>query len=317
MHLTPAAEFAGKAWDTRVKHRRALRRMQDMLAADGRLRAMSFATAVVAVHRRLGTGHWKAASFHREMANFAGAMKDLPLYSNSPIGFQLGREPVFEDAMKAAKLQMNAESVDTQPAATLEQLRAAVRLAPDLPAKAALALTWMCAGRTGDVLKTKRKELLLAEDFATSGDMQIVFCRGKGARFSQPYTVPTRMPAEWRSLIQQYVASMRPGDWLFPGPAAGYMAAIGSALRSATAADFTVRSIRRGALQAMADAGVSEETMLLFSGHKSVDTLMRYLQWGQHAGKRTEAAQAAAQFLGAPATGQQVPRVAPAAVQRA
>ena len=62
---------------------------------------------------------------------------------------------------------------------------------------------------------------------------------------------------------------------------------------------FTVRALRRGALQAMSTAGVSTETLMLFSGHKRLDTLLRYLNWGAEAGERAGQARAAAQHLDA------------------
>ena len=45
--------------------------------------------------------------------------------------------------------------------------------------------------------------------------------------------------------------------------------------------DLEQRSIRRGALQAMAENGVSEEMLMRFSGHTQVTTLRRYLNWNQ------------------------------------
>ena len=54
------------------------------------------------------------------------------------------------------------------------------------------------------------------------------------------------------------------------------------------------RSIRRGALIAMAESGVDEETLLLFSCYTSTTMLHRYLGWGAHmATNRTKGAAAA------------------------
>ena len=39
-------------------------------------------------------------------------------------------------------------------------------------------------------------------------------------------------------------------------------------------------SVRCGALQPLAHAGVDEETLLLFSGHATLAMLRRYLNWG-------------------------------------
>ena len=40
------------------------------------------------------------------------------------------------------------------------------------------------------------------------------------------------------------------------------------------------RSVRRGSLQAMAQAGVPLELLMRFSGHTQEKTLLRYLNWG-------------------------------------
>ena len=40
------------------------------------------------------------------------------------------------------------------------------------------------------------------------------------------------------------------------------------------------KSIRRGALQTLAQAGIPITTLMLFSGHAREQTLLRYLNWG-------------------------------------
>jgi hypothetical protein len=57
------------------------------------------------------------------------------------------------------------------------------------------------------------------------------------------------------------------------------------------------RSVRRGALQQMADEKVPDETLLLFSGHKRLETLKRYLEWGRKGGVREQRGREAAQHL--------------------
>ena len=194
-------------------------------------------------------------------------------------------------------MQLEAnETATQQPAATVEEIVVAVTLAPDVATKVALILTWLCAGRVGDVLKVARREVTLAPDFATTGDLTVKFSRGKGARFNQPYTVPSTCPEEWRGLLNQFLAPLQPADWLFPGQEKVFGPAVKMALRTANPT-YTVRALRRGALQRMAKAGVPHETLMTFSGHKRLDTLMRYLDWGAEAGLRVQAARAAATNL--------------------
>ena len=89
---------------------------------------------------------------------------------------------------------------------------------------------------------------------------------------------------------------MQPDQWLFPGGTRTFGPMVCAALRTANP-EYSVRALRRGALQAMAKSGASEATLMLFSGHKRVDTLMRYLNWGAEAGARQIQAQQAAAHL--------------------
>mgnify|MGYP001573383159 FL=1 len=54
------------------------------------------------------------------------------------------------------------------------------------------------------------------------------------------------------------------------------------------------RSLRRGSLQCLAAAGVPTETLLAFSGHTQLETLLRYLDFGAKPSERTHRAQDAA-----------------------
>ena len=157
-------------------------------------------------------------------------------------------------------------------------------------------MTWICAGRVGDVLKVKRKEVALEHNFATSGDLKVTFVRGKGARFSQPYAVPTTCPLEWLRLLRQYLSQFQPEDWLFPGGTKVYGPLTSLALRTANPT-FTVRALRRGALQAMAESGVPDATLLYFSGHKRLDTLWNYLNWSAASADKAKRAREAAVHL--------------------
>jgi len=57
------------------------------------------------------------------------------------------------------------------------------------------------------------------------------------------------------------------------------------------------RSVRRGALQGMATAGVKEEVLIMFSGHATMGMLHRYLQWGAIGGAKKASMAAAAREL--------------------
>jgi hypothetical protein len=177
-------------------------------------------------------------------------------------------------------------------------MRAAVDAAPDVATKVALALTWCCAGRVGDVLKLQRRDIQLDEAFLQNGAMLITFSRGKGALLGQPYTVPTVCLMEWRPLVLRFLEGLRPTAWVFPGGSPRFGLLTNLALRTANP-DYTVRAIRRGALQAMAADGAPDEVLVIFSGHRNMSTLWRYLNWGARSAMRTGNGFAAALSLAA------------------
>jgi ubiquitin C-terminal hydrolase len=294
--LAPLRWRMGKTIAVRRRHLAALHTVQKALR-HARFAAMPFAEAVVTTFReRAQERSWRAATLTRELANFAGAMADLALYSNSPIGFRMGEAPFFTDAMRAAQLVANEEMVGSQPAATVEEMVDAVNLAPDVAVRVALALTWCCAGRVGDVLKLQRRDVQLDPQFLTNGAMLITFARGKGALLGQPYTVPTLCLEEWRPMVLQYLNSTQPNAWVFPGGTQTFGVLVNLALRTANP-NYSVRAIRRGALQAMAADGAPDAVLVIFSGHKSADTLHRYLNWGAKSAARSSSGFEAAASL--------------------
>ena len=172
-----------------------------------------------------------------------------------------------------------------------------VRLAPDAATKVAIILTWLCGGRVGDVLKAVQREVKLDHQFNRNGKLKVFFARGKAAQLgSDPYHVPTVCPAPWRPILRQYLEQFGPREELFPGGPKRFGSLVNLAVRTVTP-NHSVRALRRGALQTMARNGVPLETLMFFSGHKSVDTCKRYLGWGEHAGEMAAQAQDAARHL--------------------
>ena len=295
---TPPEDFQGLAGSVQARHRMALRKLQDQVRRDATLQQVSLVAAILETLRRAcATRKWAAATLHREMGNLAGAWSKLEMYTDSPVNFKLGEDASWKDAMKAAQLKMSEEQ-QAQPASTYEQVARAIA-APNLEptVMVALALTWAVAGRLGDVLKLQRQDVQFEPTFNEDGKMRVKFSRGKGARFNAPYDLATTLPAAWRAMTRQYVeAHPRPREWLFPG---GYSAVgvLASAALRRVDRSFTVRALRRGALQTMAKAGVPLDTLRRFAGHAQESTTLRYLNWGHEAGGLVAAGQAAATLL--------------------
>jgi integrase len=134
----------------------------------------------------------------------------------------------------------------------------------------------------------------------------VTFRRGKGVLFRGPYTVPTLVPPQWRQQFRSWFASVRPEEFLFPAASMKERLERGHTLLHALRLidpSMGQRAIRRGALQHMARSGTPLETLMEFSGHKSQDTLRRYLRWGLDAEEPAQRARDAARLLGGPTSG--------------
>jgi hypothetical protein len=298
LDMLPDDWLSSKTVPVRKRHLSALRMVQHELTTHSDIYAtLSFGEAVVKVYRdRQRQRKWRATTLTRELNSLAGAMSDLVLYSQSPVGYSLSDDAKFKDAQKAAQLAANEELVASQPAMTAKAIDAAISQATDVATKAALALDWMCCGRMSDVMSIKRAEVELAENFQESGEVVISFCRGKGARLSQPYAVATRCPPSWRPWLEQFITTFLPTEWIFPN---GHATTAKDASRALQEIEpgVTVRAIRRGALQTLANRGVNEADIMTFSGHASTDGLSRYLRWGLSNKERKDAGFKAAALL--------------------
>lgn len=163
------------------------------------------------------------------------------------------------------------EELPNQPkAACWAQVREAIRVCDNEPRAMALLLGWLTAARLG-CIRQLSKQHVRWDDKTTS----VTFHLGKGARARGPYTVHALpIPPEFKSRWEAYVKSRE--TKLFPRHLTG--SSLKNALRTVDVS-LEQRSIRRGALQAMAARGVSEETLMHYSGHTQVGTLRRYLNW--------------------------------------
>jgi integrase len=101
------------------------------------------------------------------------------------------------------------------------------------------------------------------------------------------------VPREFLPRLRAWFDSRK--SWLFPATLKPFD--VTTCLRKVNQA-FECRSLRRGALQHLATIpGITDATLLLFSGHASVQTLRRYLNFGVRAvHTRLEMMPAAAQL---------------------
>lgn len=280
----------------RARHRSILRDCQRELRAEELSLPLGEALVRLMDRRRLER-KWSWATTHREMANLTGALSHLPVYTDSPVPIRLVLSPAWRDALRNTEMRAKESEGQSPPASTLHQVQAAVSKCLNPETRVAMMLAWLTAARCGCILQLKRQDVALAPDRS----LTVTFRRGKGVKFRGPYTVPTLAPVEWMPALRRWLDSCSPLHFLFPADSVAHRCAKGRlimlALRSVDPS-LNQRAIRRGALQHMARAGVPIEDLMVFSGHKSRDTLNRYLRWGLDAEVTAQHTRVAARLLG-------------------
>ncbi len=113
----------------------------------------------------------------------------------------------------------------------------------------------------------------------------LTFRRGKVVRTRGPYSVHTSLPSVWAAPILARLRSLQPSAQIFQGSPMDTVSA-GTAALKAISPSLEARSLRRGSLQTLASNGAHYDELMKFSGHTSVDTLLRYLGWGATIGPK-------------------------------
>jgi integrase len=266
----PRLVTAGLVRSTRLEHLRTLR---FLAALPPQLAPLPLPTAIITMIDRVkAERRWRSSTLLKRLATAQGALALLPAYRTAP-PVQLAQCPLWRQAMRAAGIAARQELPKQPRPCSLQEVKTALSLEPCLPTAAAIIIAWSTAARTGCVLQLDRA------DVAVNGDrsLSVRFRRGKSARIRGPYTVHTA-PLEETMFrrLERWLAGRR--TKLFASMTTGEN--IRSALRRVHPA-LEQRSLRRGALQALARSpGITDEVLMLFSGHTQVATLRRYLSWG-------------------------------------
>lgn len=215
---------------------------------------------------------WRHSTLLKKLATAQGALALLPAYHAAPPVI-LTQCPLWRQAMRAAGIAARQELPHQPTPASLSDIKRALTLETCLPTAAAIILAWVTAARTGCVLQLDSQDVQVNTDRSLS----VRFRRGKGARIRGPYTVHTApLEAPMLRRLEKWLAGRR--TKLFASATTGDKIRV--ALRRAKK-DLEQRSIRRGSLQALAcSPNITDEVLMLFSGHTQVATLRRYLSWG-------------------------------------
>ena len=231
------------------------------------------------------TKRWLPTTMMVKMATAHGALRLLPLYAEGELPVMMRESVLWMSAMKGAA-KMAKQHPPTQPtAATWKEVEEAISKETNRAVRMALLLTWLTCGRGGDALLLKPSHVELTDRETKGGPMSVMsvsFWKGKTVKTRGSYTVFTQPPPEklleeW----QEYHRSVANESYLFKGVRG---AQIKDALRRANP-KLEQRSLRRGAIQALAATGLKDDELLHYSGHTNVAMLRRYLNFGKVSGE--------------------------------
>jgi hypothetical protein len=248
------------------------------------------------------THNWKWTTQQSNMSTLQSALKYLQTYVAETPSWKLYEDVRWQLACRTARIRAHSERPEQALPATKEQVHKACLLAQRTHPEVAMliALTWVSFGRTGSMIQLKREDVQLTP---VEGDTEfkITIMRGKSNRLGQdPHTVTGKL-GDFSTFVTPIVEAITdPKQFIIHAPSysqrSTLLTAVRSMLRNANNEPrLENRSLRRGSLQTLARSGASIPVLLACSGHSSVKSLKRYLNFGR---VRTEEQRAAGEIFG-------------------
>jgi integrase len=273
----PTIAKAGLVKTTRQEHLRMLSLLKQLLQ-DSAVAQLPLTTAVAEVLQRCRRAkRWRWSTALKYLCTAQGALALLPLYRQVQTPVLLKHCPVWGQVLRATAGRARQELPQQPRATSWPEMKMILESEPNTQIFCALLIGWFTAARLGCVLQLRRPDLTLHPDERT---VDVRFTKGKGVKARGPYTVrATPMPPTMFARLTSFLAQ-RPAH-LFTTDITG--ASLKMALRRGNPEN-EQRSVRRGALQALAKApGMTLQALMAYSGHTQERTLLRYLNWGTKA----------------------------------
>lgn len=288
-HVSQLSQM-GLVKTTRQLHRRLIRKITEMPME---WRHLPLATAIIhQLETERRKRKWMSSTMLKYMASTQGALALLPMYTNSAETILLSRCPEWKQAMRAVTKEAKEEIAHVPLALTFQQMQNIVQKAiasENVALAAYLGVTWATCARPGCTLQLQKEDIR----FNTQTQVSFTFRRGKGVLFRGPYTVNTELTPQIAQLLRERLAQIGIGTRIWTQATRELLL---PALREQHT-DLCCKSIRRGATQALAEAGVDETTIMEFTGHRKLTTLRRYLNWGKQGAEVRNRMTAAAHTL--------------------
>ena len=140
-----------------------------------------------------------------------------------------------------------------------------------LPAdmEAITIMAWAFGARLTSIQAIRRTDMKFQQWNSHMAEISITFRKGKTILATGPYTVTTLIPIKIANWI------MTQENQVFQKEVGVYYNVIRKALKP-----YAIRSLRKGALQALAKRNIDPTTLMLFSRHKTMQSLYAYLDDG-------------------------------------
>ena len=286
----PSIAWASIAASTMEDHQRELRRFGDYLKSltpealrmpVDVLLAHHFQCEWASSERRTS---WQ--TMVTRMRSVIGAFAMLPVYASTSILLRPNRFPIFAKMMDTARRKAVEQPGRRPPAATLEDVRAALKHIPEKRFQWLLIVSWFTSSRpTYDTVYVMKDDFVID----SSGLGVVTFKRSKTARNLGEYSIPINISdPDMLKIVRDYHASVT-GDFMIPLPmskeskevepkiATVVNRAIVSALRKVRP-DLELKSLRRGTIQRLGQLPDMDDAQLrLYTKHTQEKSLKTYL----------------------------------------
>ncbi|KPA79560.1 TATE DNA Transposon [Leptomonas pyrrhocoris] len=293
------AKTSQAAWEklsphTRRQHRIAI---EDLANMPHDLLALDLAAAAIRIiHRMAKLRKWKASTIVSKFATMHGALMHLPLYTDQPHPINLKESPEWTSAYGRWHQLMNSDIPNPPPFILKHQVDAAAyQLLSDPEARLFLMMMWSFAARPGDIGGLKPTDVHMQTPTRESYPVGLTYRKGKATHFRGPYPVASHLSRQDGAQLAHLLSQRPANSPLFKDPPA-MKKKVRAALKSVVP-ELELASLRKGAVHRLARAKVAEEDIMRLTGHTSVITLRRYLNYSEQPTREAAMAQDSASAL--------------------
>jgi integrase len=274
------ALIGGLSPTTRMGHLRAFEVLKDRILAQPRLAALPLPMLILEVTLELaktGLGRtskpWAPSTALKFLLQAVNFLLRLDQYADmTPIDLRTSK--LLSDALRYFRKEVNKLLSRPKPYLTILQIHAILTLPMDPDTRAALILCWSTAARPSNTALLLRSNIKLTR----SGEGSTIYWTAAKTSLARgPYSTPLQLGPH-HDFILNWLAN-KPEGPLFEVQNTSHLLNFLRKLRLLLPPGCDLRSLRRGALISLAEAGMEDRELMTLSGHTQLSSLRRYLQW--------------------------------------